>query len=41
MIENIIKYQNSVDSYKNNNYCIIENNGTLEDLKDKIYKILD
>ena len=41
MIENIIKYQNSIDNYKNNNYCIIENNGTLNDLKDKICKILD
>ena len=41
MIENIIKYQNSIDNYKNDNYCIIENNGTLNDLKDKICKILD
>ena len=41
MIENIIKYQNSIDSYKNDNYCIIENNGTLSDLKDKICKIID
>ena len=41
MIENIIKYQNSIDSYKNDNYCVIENNGTLNDLKDKIYKIID
>jgi dephospho-CoA kinase len=41
MIENIIKYQNSIDSYKNDNYCVIENNGTLNDLKNKIYKIID
>ena len=41
MIENIIKYQNSIDSYKKDNYCVIENNGTLSDLKDKIYKIID
>ena len=40
MINNIFSYQKSIDNYKINSDYIIENNGTLEELKKKLLKIV-
>jgi len=40
MINSIFSYQKSIDNYKTNSDYIIENNGTLEELKKKLLKIV-